>query len=126
MYNFYKKNYGIDSAEMVINVLKSYGLDTVDGCKDRLPIILECFEEESLAKMQSLGSNLPRIFLTKQIIGELMLVLPRINKVAHGIGPKSSLVFELDHILMTMTKKLKLDVHPWYVRDDQLQFTKTP
>ena len=27
---------------------------------------------------------------------------------------------------MKQSKELKLDVHPWYVRDDFLEFSKTP
>lgn len=47
MYNFYKSK-GIDSAEKVIGTLKKYGLDSVEKSQNTIPIILECFEKESL------------------------------------------------------------------------------
>ena len=50
MYNFYKDR-GFDSAEMVINTLKKHGLDSVEKSTNTIPIILECFEKESLQKM---------------------------------------------------------------------------
>ena len=50
MYNFYKTNFGIEFADVLYNVLKKYDLETVDKAKDRLPIIIECFEMESLER----------------------------------------------------------------------------
>lgn len=50
MYEFYLTNFGINSAEMLYNALKNYSLETVDKCKDKLPIVIECFEPESLKK----------------------------------------------------------------------------
>ena len=125
MYNFYKER-GIDSAEKVIGTLQKYGLDSVEKSKDRIPIILECFEKESLQHMQSMGNDLPRIYLTKQKVTELLSQLPAIAKYSHGIGPKAALIFEQSQAVMKMAKLLNLEVHPWYVRDDFLEFTKTP
>jgi glycerophosphoryl diester phosphodiesterase len=47
-YGFYKENYGIDIAEKVFENLKAYGLETVEKSEQKIPIILECFELESL------------------------------------------------------------------------------
>lgn len=47
MYGFYKER-GLDIAEMLYNNLKKYDLETVEKSKNKLPIIFECFEKESL------------------------------------------------------------------------------
>ena len=47
-YDFYKTNYGIDSAQLLFNKLKEYSLETIDRSKNILPIIVECFELPSL------------------------------------------------------------------------------
>ena len=44
MYQFYLDNYGENIAQMTYDVLKKYGLETIDKCKDTMPIIIECFE----------------------------------------------------------------------------------
>jgi glycerophosphoryl diester phosphodiesterase len=50
MYNFYLHTYGIDMAEQVFNTLKKYDIETVEKASKKLPIIIECFEPESLQK----------------------------------------------------------------------------
>jgi glycerophosphoryl diester phosphodiesterase len=62
MYNFYKSNFGIDFADVLYNVLKKYDLETVAKANSKLPIIIECFEIESLERFQKL-SDLPLVFL---------------------------------------------------------------
>jgi glycerophosphoryl diester phosphodiesterase len=60
MYGFYLENYGIDIAEKVYEILKKYDLDTVEKATEKMPIIIECFEKESLVKFGTL-SDLPLI-----------------------------------------------------------------
>jgi hypothetical protein len=48
MYSFYKHNFGIEFADVLYNVLKKYDLETVAKSSAKLPIIIECFEMESL------------------------------------------------------------------------------
>ena len=62
MYNFYKSNFGIEFADVLYNILKKYDLETVEKSKDKLPIIIECFEMESLERFQQL-TDLPLVFL---------------------------------------------------------------
>lgn len=62
MYNFYLSNYGEDLAEKLFNVLQQYDLETVAKANAKLPIIVECFEPESLIKFATL-SDLPLIQL---------------------------------------------------------------
>jgi len=47
-YEWYLTKFGINSAEVVLNTLKAYGLDTVESSSSKVPIILECFESQSL------------------------------------------------------------------------------
>ena len=62
MYNFYKNERGLDIAEMLYNNLKKYDLETIDKSKNKLPVIFECFEKESLVKFATL-SDLPLVYL---------------------------------------------------------------
>ena len=62
MFNFYNKTYGIDLAGQVFNTLKHYGIETVEKASAKLPIIMECFEKESLIRFSEL-SDLPLIYL---------------------------------------------------------------
>ena len=62
MYNFYLNQYGADISQEVFNVLQKYDLETVEKASAKLPIILECFEKESLIKLDSL-TDLPLIYL---------------------------------------------------------------
>jgi hypothetical protein len=50
MYQYYLDNYQINSADMLFETLQKYNLETVDKCKDKIPIIFECYEPESLKK----------------------------------------------------------------------------
>ena len=62
MYNFYKTVHGVDMAEQVFEVLKRYGLETVEKASAKLPIIIECFEKEALLRFEQL-SDLPLVYL---------------------------------------------------------------
>ena len=124
MYGFYKTNYGIDSAQLLFYKLKEYSLETIDKSKDVLPIIVECFELPSLQIFSTL-SDLPLIYLTKESEETLLIKLPEVSKTANGFGPKASLVVDSPAVV-NLSKSLQLDIHPWTVRDDQLQFSKNP
>jgi glycerophosphoryl diester phosphodiesterase len=62
MYAFYKQQSGRDIANMTYDVLKKYNLSTIEDCQDKLPIIIECFEGDSLKQFATL-SNLPLVRL---------------------------------------------------------------
>ena len=62
IFNFYKNVHGIDIAEQVFNTLKKYGLETIEKSSVKLPIIIECFEKESLIRFGQL-SDLPLVYL---------------------------------------------------------------
>ena len=123
-FGFYRDNYGLDIAEMVFNTLKAYGLETVEKSQNKIPVILECFELESLKRLREL-TDLPLIFLTKDIPKEELIdMLPEVAKYAHGIGTHSHLVFESG--VLEAVRSYGLRMHPWYIRDDMLQWASNP
>jgi len=70
-------------------------------------------------------SDLPLVFLIKEDNPEtVMNWLYDVQKYAHAIGPKSQLVMHKP--LVQLAQDLKLDIHPWYVRDDILDHTDDP
>lgn len=69
--------------------MKEYGLETIEKSQSVLPIIIECFEKESLEYFGQI-SNLPLVFLIKEDNPEVVMSwLPDVAKYAHAIGPKS-------------------------------------
>jgi len=62
-YGWYLKTYGLNLARMLFDTLSKFNLETVDKCKDVLPIIVECFEAPSLKYFGTLDSDLPLIYL---------------------------------------------------------------
>jgi glycerophosphoryl diester phosphodiesterase len=124
MYGFYLENYGQNIAKMLYDVLAKYNLETVDKCKDVLPIIVECFEGPALQYF-GLISDLPLIRLMSEKYGDLASVLlPDIATYAHGIGPREVLIFS--DIFWAGAKGLELQVHPWTLKDDELVHTSNP
>lgn len=60
---FYKER-GVDIAGLLYQVLKNYGLETVEKASAKLPIIIESFEKETLIDFRyKYNSDLPLIFL---------------------------------------------------------------
>ena len=62
MYNFYLDHYGVDASQLLYDVLKKFDLHNIKSCQDKLPIIIESFENGSLKKFGKL-SDLPLIQL---------------------------------------------------------------
>ena len=50
MFAFYKEQFNEDIAEKLYKVLEKYGIETIDKCTDKLPIIVECFEGDALKR----------------------------------------------------------------------------
>ena len=84
-YQWYKDNYNLDFAQILHGHLKAYGLDTVEKATSKLPIVIECFEPDSL-KNFSMLSDLPVVLLMDGDMQKYMK-LDDIEKYAHGIGP---------------------------------------
>jgi glycerophosphoryl diester phosphodiesterase len=88
---FYKER-GVDIAGLLYNALKKYGLETVEKAQQKLPIIIESFEEETLLDFRfKYGSDLPMIFLMHDWITTYNLT--EISRYAHGIGPRWNMFF---------------------------------
>lgn len=60
MFGFYLQESNIDVAQKVHELLQKYGLDTVAGATDKMPIIIECFEKPALIRFSEL-SDLPLV-----------------------------------------------------------------
>ena len=78
----------------MLDVLKSYGLSTIDDCKDTIPIIIQSFELEALQKMATL-TDLPRVMLV-HYPDEQQYDYDELAKYAHGIGPPSEMIMNED------------------------------
>ena len=105
MYQFYLDNYGENIAQMTYDVLKKYGLETIDKCKDTMPIIIECFEGQSLQYLSKI-TDLPLIYLIGEDFTTAMQMLPELATYSHGIGPTQELIFEPG--FMALAKDLEL------------------
>ena len=81
---FYR-GWDIEIAQLVYDVLEKYQIHTVELAEQKLPIILESFESQSLKYFQNeLKTDLPRVFLMNM---SLVHSMKRIAEYAHGIGP---------------------------------------
>lgn len=120
---------------MLFDVLKKYDIETIEKASKKLPIIIECFEADSLKKFATL-SDLPLIYL--MFHGNAYIPnydLKEITKFAHGIGPKYMDIFAYKGEKFNPTTKSKLveeahsldlAVHPYILQDDVLHYTKSP
>ena len=59
-YAYYQKEMGVDMAEKLFEVLDQNKLAQVTDCESTIPIIIQSFEEDALAKFATL-SDLPLI-----------------------------------------------------------------
>jgi len=50
--------------------------------------------------------------------------LIKVSTYAHGVGPDVEALFNDDFV--ERTKQTGMLIHPWYVRDEQLDFTSSP
>ena len=134
MYNFYKQR-GIDHAEVLFNVLKKYDIETVEKASKKLPIIIECFESESLKKFATL-SDLPLVFLMFYDNPFIPTYdLAEISTFAHGVGPKYQYIFAYKNetydpktpsLFVDEAHSYNLAVHPYILQDDDLKYAKDP
>jgi glycerophosphoryl diester phosphodiesterase len=47
-YDYYVDHYGYDTVDMLYDLLKKYGLETVEKSQNKLPIIVQSFKRRSL------------------------------------------------------------------------------
>lgn len=107
-----------------------YDLDTVAKAAQKLPIILESFEEESLLFFSNV-TDLPLIQLMSPN-SPTKYDLDHVSTFAHGVGPSANYLFNqtgedfnLDKpsVFIEKCHQLDMNVHPYFVQDDFLVFT---
>ena len=125
---FYKEIKNFDIASILYDVLKKYDIETVEKALNKLPIIIQSFEEESLLFFKN-TTDLPRI---KLLPHQFDYNLNLISQYAHGVGPNHKFLFNyqderfnLDEpsLFIQECHKLGLLVHPWTLQDDKLRYT---
>jgi len=115
--------------------LKQYGLETIQGATENgMPIIIQSFNEAALKRFSAL-SDLPRVQLMSW---SDVYDFDHIATYAHGVGPDSKYVMYWPNDasgpvdltspseFITEMHDLQLQVHPYTLRDDDLQYTTTP
>ena len=83
-YQWYKDNYNLDFAQILYGVLKDFGLETVEKASSKLPIVIECFEPDSLKNFSRLY-DLHVVLLIDGYMQKYMK-LDEIMTYAHIIG----------------------------------------
>uniref|UniRef100_A0A7S3J4L1 glycerophosphodiester phosphodiesterase n=1 Tax=Euplotes harpa TaxID=151035 RepID=A0A7S3J4L1_9SPIT len=126
---FYKTYRNVDIAKILFETLQKYNLDTIDKAQNKLPIILESFEEDSLLYFKQV-TDLPLIQLLSY---DYHYDLDSISTFAHGVGPSYRYMFSYKDEPFNLDKPSKfiqechnkdLNVHPWIFQDDFLHYTK--
>jgi glycerophosphoryl diester phosphodiesterase len=82
----------VDLAQKLYDTLSKYGIESIDKSNSKLPIIVECFEAESLRKFAAL-SDLPLIQLMFPISQNVSYNLSEITQYTHGVGPSQDWLF---------------------------------
>jgi glycerophosphoryl diester phosphodiesterase len=115
---------GHDFARILLDVLTEYGYRTKSD-----PVVIQCFEPETLLRLRQLGCELRLVQLIGGRLDNPMLTpegLDEIAKYADGIGPAISLVLDAkgnlidENALVTGAHARGLVVHPWTIRADSL------
>ena len=128
---------GYDMAVELDKVLTTYGLNTVNKCTDKMPIIIQSFEQEGLLKYKEL-SDLPLVILYSY--SSPLTNWKFFGDNFHGIGPDGQWVMNHNSLVFGPTDWVKhwardtyspfvkkmhelgLAVHPYTLRDDVLVF----
>lgn len=124
------ENYKIDVAEMLYELLKEYGLHTIAGSKDRLPIIIQCFEKESLIRMKQL-TDLPTVFLISAN-SKGPFDFNEIAKYSDAVCPAWPHFLDANggitypSAIAEQIRAAGMDVHAYVAQDDNLQLADNP
>lgn len=135
-YDWYLSEHGIDMAEQLYNALNRFGLGNVASATNTIPIIIQSFYLEALAKFATL-SDLPLVYLMHYSATQVW-DFEAISAVAHGLGPNSDYLFKwtppADFVstdpnmspFIQIAHAHDLAVHPYTFQDDNLIYTSTP
>ena len=114
----YFNSLGFPVEDMLLKVLRKRGIDNIQGASKFCPIILQCFELESLVYM-SQYTDLPLIYLVES--SNVQYSFSYLADVVNGVGPSSSFIFTPQDQLTDYVSQAHandLAVHMWVVRDD--------
>ena len=114
----YFNSIGYPVEEMLISILRARGIDSVKGASEICPIILQCFELESLQKMKMI-TDLPLVYLVSG--KNIPFNITDYAEIVNGVGPSADMVFNPDGSstgFLQQAHAAELAVHPWVVRDD--------
>ncbi|KAM3146947.1 hypothetical protein pb186bvf_001101 [Paramecium bursaria] len=84
-YAYHKFYTDQEIADLVIADLKKFGVDTINGAKDRIPIVLMSFDQESVKRAQQI-SDLPRVQLVSNLVSTQYVI--DTAQYANIIGPR--------------------------------------
>lgn len=119
----YYRSIGLPMEETFLNLLKSHGIDSSKQAAVKAPVVLQCFELDTLALL-SKQTDLPLVYLMDQ---NTSYSLPKISEIANGVGPHYSSIWPSLAERFNPTSFIaeahanNLVVHPWVFRDDQFE-----
>ena len=129
---FYKEKRNVDIAKILYETLEKLGLETVEKATEKLPIIIESFEQDSLLYFQS-KTDLPTIQL---MFPAMEYDLDWVAQYANGVGPHHSYMFnytddedfnfDKPSRFIEECHKRDIQVHPWVLQDDLLVYSNNP
>jgi glycerophosphoryl diester phosphodiesterase len=125
MYNYYLDNFGIDTVEMLHDLLKEYGLHNIESGQNKLPIIIQCFEKEALIRSKEL-SDLPTVFLLSHHTPP-PYDIPSYAEFADAMCPSWQFYLGANNTVEYPSKFAEeirsagMDTHAYLVQDDHLR-----
>ncbi|CAG9316973.1 unnamed protein product [Blepharisma stoltei] len=117
----YYNSKGFPVQQMLLNTLKKFGIDDIKGANEKCPIILQCFELETL-EFFSKETDLPLVYLIDSGSG-LPYNMTEYASIVHGVGPDIGFIFNTKYDstgFVALAHQNNLFVHPWTIRDDTL------
>jgi len=129
---WYLDNYSIDMTQALYDALAAHGLETIEkSTQAGIPVIIQSFDETALRNFAKL-SDLPRVQLMSW---SKTYDFDNVATYAHGVGPDSKYVMywpskeatpvnpDTSSDFVNEMHALGLQVHPYTLRDDDLQYT---
>lgn len=113
----YFNSAGFPVEDMLLKVLKQKGISDIKGASAKCPVVLQCFELQSL-KYLSTQTDLPLTFLMKSVLN---YDINEYKDAVNALGPNFGFIFGENGAssgFVEEAHELELAVHPWVVRDD--------
>lgn len=114
----YYNSLGFHMEDMLLQILRDKKVDSIKAASQICPIILQCFEIQSLQYMAKY-TDLPLVYL---INGDyLSLNISQYAGIVNGVGPNMQMVLNPDGSATSFVAdahNASLALHPWVVRDD--------